>query len=144
MPKAQTALQQKIQNHITTHKFSVAGFERNAGLKTNVVRNILRGQSKRPTGETLQAIARMMRCTVQDLLNGKFDSFADLSSSILEHPELLVKALQATLKTAETHKHTLKIKQALLIAEQVYGFSLKKNPPMVDESFVEWLFEQGA
>ena len=69
MPRTQTALQQKIQNYITTHKLSVAGFERDAGLKTNVVRNILRGQSKRPTGETLQAIARMMECTVQDLLN---------------------------------------------------------------------------
>ena len=142
MSTTQAALQHKIRTYLTTHKLSVAGFERDAGLKTNVARNILRGQSKRPTGETLQAIAKAMGCTVQDLLNGKTEP--DSSSILLENPELLMKALESTLKIASEKKYTLKIKQALLIAEQVYGFSLKKNPPIVDESFVEWLFEQAG
>ena len=143
MSSTQTALQHKIQTYLTANKLSVAGFERDAGLKTNVARNILRGQSKKPTGQTLQAIAKVMGCTVQDLLNGKTESI-DSSYSLLEHPELLMKALESTLKIASSHKYKLKIKQALMIAEQVYGFSLKKNPPIVDENFVEWLFEQAG
>ena len=140
MSSTQSILKHKIQSYITTHKLSVAGFERDTGLKTNVVRNILRGQSKHPTAETLQGIAKGIGCTLQELLDEKQESSG--SPSTLEHPDLLIKALQATLKVAQKQGLSLKIKQAFAIAEQVYGFSLKKSPPTIDENFVEWLFEQ--
>jgi len=69
-----TALQMKIQGYLDQNHLSMKGLERKAGVKVNTVRNILRGQSKRPSGETLQALAKILGCTIFDLLRDPQES----------------------------------------------------------------------
>lgn len=141
-------LQRRIKNYLNATGLSVSALERQAGLKINVARNILRGQSKKPSAETLQAIASVMECSVQDLLGVKKESFtsdirpADDGSPLLDHPELLNEALQCTLRILQEKEHNVTVKQALIIAEEVYGYAMKKSPPHVEVAFVEWFIKR--
>lgn len=148
MFKMDSNLQRKIQNYLDTTGLSVAALERQAGLKTNVARNILRGQSKKPTAVTLQAIANVMGCTVQDLLGVKKEfhkadgamRFDD--SPTVENPELLKKVLDCILKISRDNSHHLSIHQTAIILEEIYSYSIKRSPPNIDMVFVEWYMKR--
>lgn len=144
----ESGLQKRIKNYLETTGLSVASLERNAGLKTNVIRNILRGQSKRPTGVTLQAVAKVMECTVQDLLEGKNSSFREdmgvspHESPMVQFPEILNEALQCVQKIAQDNQYKFTIHQTLRIVEEVYAYTIKKDPPKIDRDFVEWFVQR--
>ena len=146
----ETFLQRRIKNYLNATGLSVSALERKAGLKINVARNILRGQSKKPTAETLQAIANVMECTVQDLLGVKKENFSseltppDDGSSLLEHPEILKEAMEHTLKVIRDKKYKVTVKQVFTIVQEIYSYSLRKSPPLVEADFVEWLTERMA
>lgn len=141
-------LQRRIKNYLDATGLSVSALERQAGLKINVARNILRGQSKRPTAETLQAIANVMECTVQDLLGVKKESFAssmrppDDGSPLVEYPEILIESLQCTLKIIRENDYKITVKQSLAIVEEVYAYSMKKSPPHLEVDFAEWFIKR--
>lgn len=144
----ETGLQRKIKNYLDATGLSVAALERQAGLKTNVARNILRGQSKKPTAVTLQAIADVMGCTVHDLLGVKKEfhkteggmKFDD--SPIIENPELLKKILDCILKIAQDNSQQLSIHQTAVILEEIYSYTIKKSPPDIDMVFVDWYMKK--
>lgn len=141
-------LQRRIKNYLDATGLSVSALERQAGLKINVARNILRGQSRRPTAETLQAIANVMECTVQDLLGVKKETFTssikqpDDGSSLLESPEILNESLQCILNIIQEKGYNVTIKQTLTLLEEVYAYSMKKSPPHVEKDFVEWFIKR--
>lgn len=64
-----SALQNQITIRMKAKALSIAVLEREAGLKINAVRDILSGQSRKPSAETLQAIANGLECSVRDLLD---------------------------------------------------------------------------
>lgn len=145
----ETFLQRRIKNYLNATGLSVAALERKAGLKLNVARNILRGQSKKPTAETLQAIANVMECTIQDLLGVKKETFSssdltppDDGSALLEDPEVLNDAMKYTLKIIREKKYKVTVKQVFAIVQEIYTYSLRKSPPHVEPDFVEWLTER--
>lgn len=141
-------LQRRIKNYLDATGLSVSALERKAGLKINVARNILSGQSKKPNAETLQAIANVMECTVQDLLGVKKESFAsnmrplDDGSPLLEYPQILNESLQCTLQIIRENDYKLTVKQTLTIVEEVYAYSMKKSPPHIEKDFVEWFTQR--
>ena len=141
-------LQQRIRNYLDATGLSISALERKAGLRINVARNILRGQSKRPTAETLHAIANAMECTVQDLLGVQKEVFPSQvkrpaeSGLFLESPEALNESLQCILKVIQENNYKLTVKQTLLLLEEVYAYTLKKTPPKVDPDFVEWFVKR--
>lgn len=138
----ETALQQTIQGYIDKNGLSVAGMERNAGLRVNVIRNVLRGQSKRPTTQTLQALAKLMGCEIQDLLSEDGDhstsSIQMASETVIKKPEILKKVLDVALEVCDKTDITLTMKQLSSILDEVYSYTIKKSPPEVDADFVKW------
>ena len=141
-------LQNRIQNYLDATGLSVSALERKAGLKINVARNILRGQSKKPTAETLQAIANAMECTIQDLLGVQKEVFSSQvkhpveTSLLLEHPEILNEALQCISQVLQEGHYKLTVKQTLLLLEEVYAYTIKKQPLKVDPDFIEWFVKR--
>lgn len=137
-----TALQKTLQTYIDQNGLSVAGMERQAGLRINVVRNILRGQSKRPTAETLQALAKLMGCSIQDLLSEDDDKISDRFQGKIDlkidNPDILRMSLDTILKICDEKGMHLKMKQIVSTMDEVYTYSIKKDPPEVDRTFVEW------
>lgn len=144
----QSYLQKRIKNYLDATGLSVSALERKAGLKVNVARNILRGQSKKPTAVTLQAIASVMNCTVQDLLGVKLDFPAADTRVVpdetvqLTHPDLLDECLHSILRVIKANNYNLSVKQTLLILEEVYAYTLKKDSPAIDKDFVEWFVKR--
>ena len=137
-----TALQNMLQDYIDQNGLSIAGMERQAGLKINVIRNILRGQSKRPTAETLQAISKLMGCSIQDLLQGGevSDSVQSTSSDqLIEHPEMLKEITVVLMDASQKKNIQLTFKQFSRALEESYAYSLKKTPPLIDHTFIEWI-----
>lgn len=141
-------VQKKIKDYLENTGVSVAEFERKAGIKTNVARNILRGQSKRPTGETLRAIAHLIGCNIQDLLpEGDNLTQSHTRSQVeapiaIEYPELLNETLCYILKINKDNDYNLNLKQAVIILEEAYSYSIEKNPPQVDMDFIEWFVKK--
>ncbi len=144
----ENGLQRKIQNYLDSTGLSVAALERQAGLKTNTARNILRGQSKRPTAVTLQAIADVMDCTVQDLLGvrkefHKTDGAMKFDDSpTIEDPELLKNVLDCILKISNDNNYQLSIHQTAIVLEEIYSYTIQKSPPNIDMVFVEWYLKR--
>lgn len=140
-------IQRKIDTYLKETGLSVAALEKKAGLKINVLRNIVKGQSKRPTAETLHKIANAMGCTVPDLLgvkvSGEFGSNTVTDSTPnLESLDLFQEAIQAVLESIEETHGKITVRQALNLVEEVYLYSLKKEPPVIDKDFVKWLTEK--
>lgn len=146
----ESGLQKRLRNYLETTGLTVAALERKAGLKTNVARNILRGQSKRPTGETLQAIAKVMECSVNDLLEGRAAStrrevgVSPHESPLLEHPEILSEGLECILKIAKDNNYKLRVHQIGRMLEEVYSYTLTTHPPHIDKNFVEWFVKRSV
>ena len=141
-----SALQKNLKHYLETTGLSVAALERKAGLKLNVARNILRGQSKKPSADNLQAISSVMGCTVQDLLGVKGEPLKDdpKDSPIVERPDLLNEALAAVLQAAQDGGYALTLRQTFLILEEVYSYAVKKDAPGVDKDFVQWFVGRTA
>lgn len=62
-----TSVAKQISVRMKAKNLSILMLEREAGLKNHAVRNILRGKSKRPSADILQAIADVLGCTVKEL-----------------------------------------------------------------------------
>ena len=134
-----TLLQQKIQSYLDQEKLSLAAFERQAGLKINVARNIMRGQSKRPTGHTLNAIAKILNCAIGDLMEEKSpEKKRSPDSKLVELPKLLEDVLR------QIHLHAqrpLTLNETFYLIEEIYRYTARKNPPQIDPDFVSWIIE---
>lgn len=128
-------------------QLSVAELERKAGLRTNAVRNILHGYSKKPSAETLQAIADILGCTIKDLLGEQGHTELQKRSSIekeeynspIEHPELFSSVVDLFLQICNRYEFSPTLKQAYFMVCEIYLFSLQRNMKTPDETFAEWL-----
>ena len=62
-------LKEKIIERMEAKNLSIAKLERRAGLKIHSVRNILKERIKKPSAQTLQAIAQALECSIIDLMS---------------------------------------------------------------------------
>ncbi len=148
----QTRVQREIQTRMVAKNLSVAALEKKAGLRMSAVRNILRGQSKRPSAEILQAIARTLECSLTDLLGENYagltqphnsESAQASKSCPFEHPQLFVEASQVITDLLAEKKHNLKLNQVLELVEQVYLYSQHNDKNnKVDKKFASWVVDR--
>ncbi len=145
-----TKLQQEIQERMVDKNLSVAGLEKKAGLRMSAVRNILRGQSKRPSAEILQAIARTLECSITDLIGeeqAKVDSpsIANNKSIRFNNPQLLANATEMVTKLLSSRQHNLTLQQVLHLVEQIYSYSAQNSQSNdIDTKFANWVVEQAV
>lgn len=146
------ALQKNIHEHLLDKNMSVNSLEKQAGLKPSAVQNILRGRSKRPSIQTIHAIANELGCPVDELIK---DSSLDASpgtSSTLE-PLKTSSELPWNLKLyAETSKVVyLLLKKYkpdasrgkfLSYVDEIYRYSVRNTSQTADKRFAEWLIER--
>lgn len=97
-----TQVAQQISARMKAKNISIMTLEKMAGLKVHAVRNIIRGNSKHPSGEILQAVSDVLGCTVKDLLtkqeifeeSGSTDSKEDIMDTPCDSLDLLQKTVQ--------------------------------------------------
>lgn len=146
-------LKHQIRTRMQEQQITVAEIERRAGLKVNALRNILLGHSKKPSAETLQAIADVLSCSVKDLLDrqGFHESLSQpIKEAILSRKaeatpwrhKLLQDIISFGENLFEEHGIEPTLEQVLPFCRKVYIYSLKKNDAQLDQKFAEWVFEQ--
>lgn len=144
-----TPLAKQISARLTAKNLSVHMLEREAGLKAHAVQNILRGKSKKPSAELLQAVADVLGCTIKELL-GNHDIFQEeeltkTKKEILEgsydQPELLEEIIKMVNKKIQASKEQLTTQQVLTCVQEVYLNSLQKDPPYINKEFIDWYID---
>lgn len=129
---------------------SIAELERRAGLSIHSVRNILKGRIKKPSAQSLQAIAEALECSIIDLMNDGAHSSVMLphelerkykKSPLLECPDLMVDCASTVLKLVTEASHKITVDEFLDIVRKVYFYSSKEEPRTLDMRFTEWLIE---
>jgi transcriptional regulator with XRE-family HTH domain len=144
-----TALAQQLSTRMKAKNLSASTLEREAGLKTHAVLNILRGKSKKPSAEALQAIATILGCTVADLLSNQDIFFeeeegrpkSDLLTTFYDHPILLEDTIKLVNKKILQNEFHLTVQQVLTCVEEIYIHSLQKNLSKADQDFADWFMD---
>jgi transcriptional regulator with XRE-family HTH domain len=125
---------------------SLAELEKEAGLKRHTVQNIMRGRSKRPSADIMQAVADVLGCSVKDLLTQQEISYEEnlsqsnkeLLSREYEHPELFSEIVIFVNTALKNKENKLTIEQFISCIQEIYLHSLQKDPSQIDEEFAEW------
>lgn len=145
-----SALQNQITIRMKAKALSIAALEREAGLKINAVRNILSGQSRKPSAETLQAIANVLECSVRDLLDKEMTRvvlaphITKNSDDVIHEwlPSLFDACVHAIQNVFDTKKYIPSAEEMFFLVKEVYFYALEKNEKQVDHKFTEWLIER--
>ena len=141
-----TQIAKQISTRMRAKNLSLTTLEKEAGLRPHAVQNILRGKSKKPSAEILQAVADVLGCSVKDILRPQ-DPYPEeeLSSSkkeFLSHPyehqELFEETVKFVNHALKTKENPLTIEQFMRCVEEIYIQSLQKDATKVDEEFGEW------
>jgi len=144
-----TQLANQISARLKAKNLSISMLEREAGLKNYAVQNILTGKSKKPSAELLQAVADVLGCTIKELLSGP-DIFHEIElvrskKEVLDgyytQPELLEDIIKMVNKKIHASKAQLTTQQVLTCLQEVYLNSLQKDPPYINQEFVDWYIE---
>lgn len=140
-----TIIAKQIHARMKAKNISTIEVEKQAGLKPHAVRNILRGHSKRPSVDIVHAVARVLACTVDDLLQG-MNIFTDdkegkTREELLDQPYksgLLAETMKLIDAKVSKEKHKLTIHQVLTCVEETYLYSLQNGLNKVDKDFADW------
>lgn len=138
-------LQKKLQTFIRDNNMTIGELERKAGLRLNAVRNIINGLSKKPSAETLQAVADTFNCSVKDLLGDKNASsllqYSQYNVSI-EQPELFLACVRQFLDVCQQHAYKPTLEKAQLMIGDIYLYSCEKQALRPDDTFIHWIIRR--
>jgi transcriptional regulator with XRE-family HTH domain len=144
-----TSLSKQISARMRAKNLSVGTLEREAGLKTHAVQNILRGKSKNPSAKLLQSVADVLGCTVKELLESheifEDDESSDSKMEALNSPyvysNLLVDTAQLIHEKLKKKKAKVTNQQVLASIEEIFSYSLQKDPSHIDQDFADWYID---
>lgn len=145
-----SALKEKIIERMEAKNFSIAELERRAGLSIHSVRNILKGRIKKPSAQSLQAIAEALECSIIDLMSASSAIEAGFPQDTdrrikrrppLDYPELMSACSAAILEKIAEKNIKLSIDEYFEVVKKVYLYSSREEPRQVDVRFAEWIIE---
>ena len=145
-----TSIAKHISTRMRAKNLSLSELEKEAGLKRNTVQNIMRGRSKRPSADILQAVADVLGCGVKELLAQQESSYEEnltqsntkLLSHEYEHPELFSEIVNFVNHALKNKENKLTIEQFMSCVQEIYLHSLQKDPNHMDEEFAQWCIDR--
>jgi transcriptional regulator with XRE-family HTH domain len=144
------ALKEKIIERMDAKNLSIAELERRAGLSIHSVRNILKGRIKKPSAQSLHAIAEALECSILDLMNTSSSIHEGFPQDIekrtkrrppLDYPDLLLECSQKVLNLLIERNCKISLDEFFEIIRKVYLYSSREEPRQLDMRFTEWLIE---
>ncbi|MBA3814578.1 MAG: helix-turn-helix transcriptional regulator [Alphaproteobacteria bacterium] len=143
------SLARQLRAHISRSNLTVRDIERLAGLKRCALSNILEGKSKNPSLDTLQASAKVLGCSVSDLLESTeapdtthFQAGLEEAQKPLVLPvrtPMLCEIMSALDTCFKNISYEPNLEQFWQCAIRVYSYTLGSTDPIVDPKFVQWL-----
>lgn len=139
----------QLREHISRSNLTVRDIERLAGLKRCALSNILEGKSKNPSLDTLQATAKVLGCSVSDLLDvDKAEDTFHFQAGLKEAQRPLVlpvmtpmlceimTSLDACFKNINYEPNLEQFWQCVI---RIYSYTLGSGESTVDPKFTQWL-----
>jgi transcriptional regulator with XRE-family HTH domain len=133
------ALQENLQRLIKDRNYPISEIEKIAGQKRNSVYNIIRGVSKKPSAELLQAIADVFGVTVKDLYKPPSDNIIELGSTNLD---LFVKITYAIVTEIRDNSINMPCSKITEFINEVYEYCTSSEISEPDQKFIKWLLKQ--
>ena len=136
-------LRQSIIDKIRTKELNVNSLEKKAGLKKNSVRNIILGTSNNPSIGTLDAIASVLGCTIDELIGKKTISDINNDNNKESHEllmDLFCQIVDFIEKLTTEQNLTLSLEELLYFIKESYIFSLNGSKEL-NPQFIEWLIK---
>ncbi len=139
-----SVVKEKITEYMKAENLSIAELERRAGLSIHSVRNILKGRIKKPSAQSLQAIAQALNCSLSDLIKADNITFLQKKEKIsppIDYPDLMLECTKIVLGLIVASSSQSSVDEYLDIVRKVYAYSSKEEPRKADLKFAEWLIE---
>jgi transcriptional regulator with XRE-family HTH domain len=148
----QVMLIEEIRRQITTRlqekELTVGLLEKKTGLPKNVIRNIMSGGSNNPGIASLEAIARVLNCSIDELVgrrySNQFQSNTKLTKEYKWVEELFLSTSNHAMKYIKKHGYSITLEKMLFFLKGAYTYSLEKGSHEVDKKFLEWLIEKNT
>lgn len=149
-PLKMKSLQSQLREHISRSNLTVRDIERLAGLKRCALSNILEGKSKNPSTETLQATAKVLDCSVSDLLEsaGEVEDTTHFQAGLKDAQKPLVLPVRAPMlcdiiRTLDDCfkdiNYEPNLEQFWQCVIRTYSYTLGSGESSVDPKFTQWL-----
>ncbi len=134
-----TALQKNLERIIKDQNCSLSELERKANMKKNGIYNILKGISKKPSAEALQAISKTLGVTIDDLYDPSFEKRDFLDQSDLDLIEKIVHELNMEIKVQELQITEIDLTNLIL---EIFNYSKLDRQKEIDKRFIKWIIQQ--
>lgn len=138
-------LKKQIETFLEQEGISIRELERRSGLMPTSIINILSDRSKNPKASSLVAIAKVIGCSVDELVaepvfSDEKEVNLPVSNKIEWNVSLLTNVIRAVDK--ESSHSTLGFEKTLDIVKKIYTLTIKKNETTPNMDFVKWLISE--
>lgn len=135
-----TNVQGKINQLMTQKKITVLDIEKGTGINRNTIYSILSGTSKNPSASNLQLIAKALGVSLQDILVDE----EEIRSERLNHNQMKTfrDVTAATINIIIEKNKEMPLDKIFSLIKEVYLYSIKLDPPSIDNRFIDWLVDK--
>ncbi len=135
-----SSVTKRIISLMERREVNAVDIEKRSGLSRNTVYSILAGNSKNPSAANLYLIAKALGVTLESLLIDEEEIVIDSLSE--EQIVAFSDTTSSTINTIIAKKMIFSLDELIALIKEVYQYTLKSNPPSVDDRFIDWLLEK--
>lgn len=145
-------LVEHLKNKMAEKGVSVHALEKQAGLKSSAIHNILYGRSKNPSIRVIKAIADALECDIAELIEDRSTTTNNNSARIEPKSTtkedvpwdsaLYLDSFEEINSLINKNKLSLTKEKILNIVEEVYTYSQNSGKNKVDSYFAEWIINK--
>ncbi len=132
-------LQLKLSEIMTQKSVTVSDIEKTTGLNKNTINSILSGTSKNPSANTLRSIAKALDVSLESILSDEEINVEALSKAQMQ---IYIEVTEATIKIITEKDFSFTIDKISSLIKEVFQYSIKIDPPYIDERFINWIVDK--
>ena len=132
-------LQLKLSELMTQKNVTISDIENTTGLNKNTINSILTGASKNPTANTLRAIAKALDVSLEFILSDEEMNIEGLNK---DQMKIFSEVTSATINIIIDKELSFTIDKLNALIKEIYQYSVKINPPYIDDRFINWIVDK--
>ncbi len=137
-----TNLQNKIRELMAQKDINAVKIEKNTGLNRNTVYSILAGNSKTPSAQNLQLIAKALGVSLEFLLLDVEKIMTDNLTA--EQIKIFCDATNSITTSIIEKKINISLEKLVALIKEVYQYSIETQAesPHIDDKFLRWTIDK--
>ena len=124
---------------MTQKNITISDIEKLTGLNKNTINSILTGASKNPTANTLRAIAKALDVSLEFILS---DNEINIDALDKNQMKIFSEVTSTTIDIIINKNLSFTIDKLNSLIKEIYQYSVKVDPPYIDERFIHWIIDK--